>query len=76
MKTMINSHTIKDISTLHELKLIRKQLKRQIRYAEENMEKDYYTIIYGYKTWIFQNIFRKVVLLSLGFLAKKLTRRH
>lgn len=74
MKTMINSKNMHDISTMNEIKLLRKQLKRQISYVEENMENDYYTIIYGYKTWIVQNIFRKGIILTLGFLTKKLVR--
>lgn len=76
MKTMINSKNIKDVSTMDELKLIRKQLKSQIRYVEENMENEYYTIVYRYKSWIVQNIFRKVIFLSLSFLVKKLTSRN
>ncbi len=76
MKTMINSKNIKDVSTMDDLKLIRKQLKSQIRYVEENMENEYYTIVYRYKSWIVQNIFRKVIFLSLSFLVKKLTSRN
>jgi hypothetical protein len=73
---MINSKSMQDISTMKELKLLRNQLKRHISYVEENMENDYYAIIYGYKTWFIQNIFRKAIILSLGFLAKKLGRRN
>jgi hypothetical protein len=76
MKTMIDKNSMKEISTMNELRLLRRQLKRQIRYTEENIENEYYTIIYGYKTWLVQKVLRKSIILTLGFLAKKLTRRH
>ena len=76
MKMTINSKRMQDISSLKELKLLRKQMKLQRLYIEENIGNDYHTIVYGYKTWALQSLLRKGLFLSLGFIAKKLTGRR
>ncbi len=60
------------IGSLTEIKLLRRNLKRELRYAEERIENEVLVIIGGYKSWITYNIIEKGVSYSLNFVLKKL----
>ena len=60
------------IRSLTELKLLRRNLKRELHYAEERIENEFLVIIGGYKSWITYNVIERGVAFSLNFLLKKL----
>lgn len=60
------------IRSLTEIKLHRKNLKRELRYAEERIENEALIIIGGYKSWITYNIIEKGIATSLNFVFRKL----
>lgn len=60
------------IRSLTELKLLKRNLKRELHYSEERIENEVLVIINGYKSWIAYNVIEKGVAYSLNFLFKKL----
>lgn len=68
--TLIIKHM--QISSLTEIKLLRKTLKKELQYAEERMENETLIIIGGYKSWITYNIIEKGISYSLNFVFRKL----
>lgn len=64
------------IGSLREIKLLRRNLKKELRYSEERIENEAYAIIGGYKSWITYNIIEKGVAYSLNFVLKKLFPKH
>lgn len=61
-----------EIRSLSEIKLLRRNLKRELRYSEERIENEVLVIVGGYKSWIAYNIIEKGVAYSLNFMLKKL----
>ena len=60
------------IGSLTEIKLLRRNLKRELRYAEERIENEVLVIVSGYKSWITYNVIERGVAYSLNFVLKKL----
>ncbi len=60
------------ISSFTEIKLLRNNLKRELRYAEERIENETLIIIGGYKSWITYNIIEKGITYSLNLVFRKL----
>lgn len=61
-----------EIRSITEIKLLRRNLKKELRYSEQRITNDVYAIIGGYKAWITYNVIEKGVNYSLNFILKKL----
>lgn len=60
------------VSSLNEIRLYRKNLKRELCYSEESIQNEISDIVAGYKSWITYTIIEKGVTLSVNLLLKML----
>lgn len=64
------------ISSINEIRLLRRNLKRELHFAEERIENETQVILAGYKSWLTYYIIEKGVSSALSFIGNKLFRRR
>lgn len=69
---MIKKQSIMKVSSLNELRLLKRNLKKELHYSEKAIESDLSAIVTGYKEWITYNIIEKLITVSASLLLKRL----
>lgn len=64
------------ISSISEVKLVRKHLKTQMRFSEIQIQQEFTTIYSGFKSWATYFVVEKSLMFGLSYLMKKIVKRR
>lgn len=60
------------VSSLNELRLLKRNLQKELHYSEKAIGSDLSAIVAGYREWITYNIIEKGITISVSLLLNKL----
>lgn len=64
------------ISTISEIKLVRRNLRTQIRFNEAEILADSHSIYSGFRSWITYFVIEQSLTHALGYLINKITKKR